>query len=42
MFKTNGFSKGQNVATPINPLIEPYKQNSRERGKWYEKYRIMA
>jgi hypothetical protein len=42
MFKTNGFSKGQNVATPIKTLIEPYKQKSRERGKGYEKYRIMA
>jgi hypothetical protein len=36
MFKKNGFSKGQNVATPIKTLIEPYKQNSRERGKGYE------
>jgi hypothetical protein len=42
MFKTNGFSKGQNVATPIKTLIEPYKQNSKERAKGYEKYRIMA
>jgi hypothetical protein len=42
MFKTNGFSKGQNVATRIKTLIEPYKQNSRERAKGYEKYRIMV
>jgi hypothetical protein len=43
MFKTNGFSKkGQNVQPPIKTLIEPYKQNSRERAKEYEKYRIMA
>jgi hypothetical protein len=32
MFKTNGFSKGQNVATPIKTLIEPYKQDSGEKG----------
>jgi hypothetical protein len=42
MFKANGFSKEQNVATPIKTLIEPYKQNSRERGKRYEKYKIMT
>jgi hypothetical protein len=40
--KQMGFQKGQNVATPIKTLIEPYKQNSRERVKGYEKYRIMA
>jgi hypothetical protein len=42
MTKTNGFSKGQNVATLIKTLNEPYEQNSREWGKGYEKFKIMA
>jgi hypothetical protein len=33
MFKTNGFFKKAKCATPTKTLIEPYKQNSRERGK---------
>jgi hypothetical protein len=37
-----GFSKRQKCATPTKTLIEPYKQNSRERAKEYEKFRIMA
>jgi hypothetical protein len=37
-----GFSKRQKCATPTNTLIEPYKQNSREREKEYEKFGIMA
>jgi hypothetical protein len=37
-----GFSKRQKCATPIKTLIEPYKQNSRKKGKGYEKFRIMA
>jgi hypothetical protein len=37
-----GFSKRQNVATPMKTLIEPYKQNSKKWGKEYEKFRIMA
>jgi hypothetical protein len=42
MFKTNGFFKKAKCATPIKTLIEPYKQNSRERAKECEEYRIMA
>jgi hypothetical protein len=41
MFKTNGFFKRQNVQPPTKTLIEPYEQNSRERGKGYEKFKIM-
>jgi hypothetical protein len=37
-----GFQKGKMLQPPIKTLIEPYKQNSRERGKGYEKYKIMA
>jgi hypothetical protein len=42
MFKTNGFFKKAKCATPIKTLVEPYKQNLRERAKEYEEYRIMA
>jgi hypothetical protein len=42
MYKTNGFFKKAKCATLIKTLIEPYKQNSRKRGKGYEKFRIMA
>jgi hypothetical protein len=37
-----GFQKGKNVATLTKTLIEPYEQNSREWGKRYEKFKIMA
>jgi hypothetical protein len=37
-----GFSKRQKYATPTKTLIEPYEQNSREWGKGYEKFKIMA
>jgi hypothetical protein len=40
--KQMGFFKKAKCATPIKTLIEPYKQNSRERAKEYEKFRIMA
>jgi hypothetical protein len=34
--------KGNNVATLIKTLSEPYEQNSRKWGKGYEKFKIMA
>jgi hypothetical protein len=42
MIKTNGFFKKEKCATPTKTLIEPYEQNSREWGKGYEKFKIMA
>jgi hypothetical protein len=42
MFKTNGVFKKAKCATPTKTLIEPYEQNSREGGKGYEIFKIMA
>jgi hypothetical protein len=42
MIKQMSFSKRQKGATPTKTLIEPYEQNSREWGKGYEKFKIMA
>jgi hypothetical protein len=42
MTKINGFFKKAKCATPTKTLSEPCEQNSREWGKGYEKFRIMA
>jgi hypothetical protein len=42
MFKANGIFKRAKICNPNKTLIEPNKQNSRERAKGYEKYGIMA